>query len=169
MTSGILCFRGTCCFHFSTFKMEAPGSSETQAAIHWTTFLFYYEVSSSPTSPFSLYLFVLLFWAPLWSSGQSSFLHNGDVLCFLCGMNWIYICDIEESRPALWSSGQSSWLHNGDVLCFLWGTNWIYIRYVEESRPPLWSSCQEFLAIKQSCIVLPARYKLYLYMLCTRK
>jgi hypothetical protein len=28
---------------------------------------------------------------PLWSSGQSSWLHNGDVLCFLWGTNWIYI------------------------------------------------------------------------------
>jgi hypothetical protein len=79
---------------------------------------------------------------PLWSSDQSSWLHNGDVLCFLWGTNWIYICYVEESRPPLWSSGQSSWLHNGDVLCFLWGTNWIYICYVAESRPPLWSSDQ---------------------------
>jgi hypothetical protein len=48
---------------------------------------------------------------PLWSSGQSSWLHNGDVLCFLWGTNyWIYICYEEESRPPLWSSGQSSWL-----------------------------------------------------------
>jgi hypothetical protein len=46
---------------------------------------------------------------PLWSSGQSSWLHNGDVLCFLRGTNWIYICQVEESRPPLWSSGQSSW------------------------------------------------------------
>jgi hypothetical protein len=81
---------------------------------------------------------------PLWYSGQSSWLHIGDVLCFLWGTNWIYIlvCYVEESRPPLWSSGQSSWLHNGDVLCFLWGTNWIYIWYVEESRPPLWASGQ---------------------------
>jgi hypothetical protein len=79
---------------------------------------------------------------PLWSSGQSSWLLNGDVLCFLWGTNWIYICYVEESRPPLWSSGQSSWLLNGDVLCFLWGTNWIYICYVEESRPPLWSRGQ---------------------------
>jgi hypothetical protein len=79
----------------------------------------------------------------MWSSGQSSWLHNGDVVCFLWGTNWIYICYVEESRPPLWSSGQSSWLHNGDVFCFLWGTNWIYICYVEESsRPPLWSSGQ---------------------------
>jgi hypothetical protein len=67
---------------------------------------------------------------PLWSSGQSSWLHNGDVLCFLWGTNWIYVCYAEESRPPLWSSSQSSWLHNGDVLCFLWGMNWIYICYV---------------------------------------
>jgi hypothetical protein len=79
---------------------------------------------------------------PLWSSGQSSWLHNGDVLCFLWGLNWMYICYVEESRPPLWSSGQSSWLHNGDVFCFLWDMNWIYICYVEESRPPLWSSGQ---------------------------
>jgi hypothetical protein len=46
----------------------------------------------------------------LWSSGQSSWLHNGDVLCFLWGTNWIYICYVEESRPPLWSGGQSSWL-----------------------------------------------------------
>jgi hypothetical protein len=71
---------------------------------------------------------------PLWSSGQSSWPQNGDVLCFLWGTNWIYICYVEESRPPLWSSGQSSWLQNRDALCFLWGTNWIYICYVEESR-----------------------------------
>jgi hypothetical protein len=79
-------------------------------------------------------------WSPLWSSGQSSWPHKGDVLCFLWGTNWIYICYVEESRPPLWSSRQRSWLHNGDVLCFLWSTNWIYICYVEESRPPIWSS-----------------------------
>jgi hypothetical protein len=49
-------------------------------------------------------------WPPLWSSGQSSWLHNGEVMCFLWGTNWIYICYVEESRPPLWSSGQSSWL-----------------------------------------------------------
>jgi hypothetical protein len=49
-------------------------------------------------------------WPPLWSSGQSSWLQIGDVLCFLWGTNWIYICYVEESRPPLWSSGQSSWL-----------------------------------------------------------
>jgi hypothetical protein len=47
---------------------------------------------------------------PLWSSEQSSWLHNGDVLCFLWGTNCIYICYVEERRPPLWSNGQSSWL-----------------------------------------------------------
>jgi hypothetical protein len=75
---------------------------------------------------------------PLWSSGQSSWLQNGDVLCFLWGTNSIYIFYVEESRPPLWSSGQSSWLQNGYVLCFLWGTNSIYI-FCVECRPPLWS------------------------------
>jgi hypothetical protein len=56
---------------------------------------------------------------PLWSSGQSSWLQNKDVLCFLRGTNCIYVCYVEESRPPLWSSGQSFWLQNGDVLCFL--------------------------------------------------
>jgi hypothetical protein len=79
---------------------------------------------------------------PLWSSGQSSWLQNGDVLCFPWCTNWIYICYIEESRPPLWSSGQRSRLLSGDVLCFLWGMNWIYTCYVEESRPLLSSSGQ---------------------------
>jgi hypothetical protein len=47
---------------------------------------------------------------PLWSSGQSFWLHNEDVLCFLWGTNWIYTCYVEESIPPLWSSGQSFWL-----------------------------------------------------------
>jgi hypothetical protein len=54
-----------------------------------------------------LYKFLSL---PLWSSGQSSWLQNGDILCFLWGTNWIYICYVEGSRPPLWSSGQRSWL-----------------------------------------------------------
>jgi hypothetical protein len=85
---------------------------------------------------------IIQFGPPLWPTDQSSWLHNGDVLCFLWGTKWIYICYVEDSRPPVWSSGQSSWLHNGDVLCFLWGTNYIYICYVEESRPPLLSSGQ---------------------------
>jgi hypothetical protein len=47
---------------------------------------------------------------PLWSCDQSSWLQNGDEFYFLWGINWIYICYVEESRPPLWSSGQSSWL-----------------------------------------------------------
>jgi hypothetical protein len=47
---------------------------------------------------------------PLWSSGQSSWLQNGNVLCFVWGTNWIHICYVEECRPPLLSSGQSSWL-----------------------------------------------------------
>jgi hypothetical protein len=47
---------------------------------------------------------------PLWSSGQSSWLQNGDVFCFLWGTNLNYMCHVEESRSPLWSSGQSSWL-----------------------------------------------------------
>jgi hypothetical protein len=47
---------------------------------------------------------------PSWSSGQSSRLQKGYVLCFLWGTNSIYICYVEERRPPLWSSGQSSWL-----------------------------------------------------------
>jgi hypothetical protein len=84
----------------------------------------------------------LLVWPLLWSSSQSFWLHNGDVLWFRWGTNWIYICYVEKSRPPLCSIGQSSWLHNGDVLWFSWGTNWIYICYVAKSRPPLWSSGQ---------------------------
>jgi hypothetical protein len=44
----------------------------------------------------------------LWSSG--SWLQNGDILCFLWGTNWLYVCYVlvQESRPSLWSSGQSS-------------------------------------------------------------
>jgi hypothetical protein len=88
---------------------------------------------------------------PLWSSGQSSWLLNGDVLWFLWGTNWVYICYVEENRPPLCYSGQSSWLHNGDVLRFLWVTNWIYICYVEESRTPLWPSGQSsWLQIQRS-------------------
>jgi hypothetical protein len=88
---------------------------------------------------------------PLWSSGQSSWLQSGDVLCFLWGTNWIYICYVEENRPPLWSRGHSSWLQNRVVLCFLWGTNWIYVCYVEESRPPLlYSDQSSWLQIQRS-------------------
>jgi hypothetical protein len=43
------------------------------------------------------------YWPPLWSGGQSPWLQGGDVLCFLWGTNWIYICYEEGSRPPLWS------------------------------------------------------------------
>jgi hypothetical protein len=49
-----------------------------------------------------------------WSSGQSSWLQNGNVLFpvryELNLYTYIYIYYVEESRPPLWSSGQSSWL-----------------------------------------------------------
>jgi hypothetical protein len=108
--------------------------------VHNIVGCFEYEILLQ--SAFIPQLFFTLLCFILWSSGQSSWLHDGDELCFLWGTNWIDICYVEESRPSLWSSGQSSWLQNGDVLCFLWGTNWIDICYVEESRPPLWSSGQ---------------------------
>jgi hypothetical protein len=99
--------------------------------------------------------------SPVWPSGQSSWLQNGDVLCFLWGTNWIYICYIEESRPPVWSSGQSSWIQNGSVLCFLWGTNWIFISHVEESRPPLWFSGQIFWLQIQRCGFDSQRYQIF--------
>jgi hypothetical protein len=107
--------------------VRVPGCRTEMYCFLWGTNWIYicYEEESRP---------------PLWSSGQSSWLQNGDILFILSGTNWIYICYVKESRPHLWSSGQSSWLQNGDILCFLWGTNWIYICYEEESRPPLWSS-----------------------------
>jgi hypothetical protein len=46
---------------------------------------------------------------PPWSSGQSSWLQNGDY-CVSCEVRTEFICYAEESRPPLWSSGQSSWL-----------------------------------------------------------
>jgi hypothetical protein len=68
------------------------------------------QVSSEITDGFRLNFVVAVDWPPLWPSGQSSWLQNGDILCFLWGTNWIYICYVEESRPPPWSSGQSSWL-----------------------------------------------------------
>jgi hypothetical protein len=119
--------------------------------LYWKTF----------TSCFFKYF--ICAWPPLWSTSQSSWLLNGDVLCFLWGTNCIYICYVEESRPPFWSSGQSSWLLNGDVLWFLWGTNRIYICYVEESRPPLWSSGQSSWLLNGD--VFPVRSELNLYVM----
>jgi hypothetical protein len=64
----------------------------------------------SLTSVLRYKIIIFRAWPSLWSRGQSSWLLNGDVLCFLWGTNWIYICYVEESRPPLWSRGQSSWL-----------------------------------------------------------
>jgi hypothetical protein len=70
---------------------------------------------------------------PLWSSAQSSWLQNWDVLCFLWGKNWIYICYVEESNR-LCVLVLSVLGYRTEMYCFLWGTNWICICYVEESN-----------------------------------
>jgi hypothetical protein len=77
----------------------------------------------------------------LWSSSQSSWLQKGSVLCFLWGMNWIYICYVEkvDLRCGLVVRVPG---YRTEMYCFLWATNSIYVCYVEESRPPLWSSGQ---------------------------
>jgi hypothetical protein len=49
---------------------------------------------------------------PLWSSGQSYCLQNGDVLCFLWGTNWIYICYVEE-RGSKMEAWYPDWLTVG--------------------------------------------------------
>jgi hypothetical protein len=86
--------------------------------------------------------------SPLWSSGQSSWLQNGDVLCFLWGTNWIYICYIEESRPRLRSSGHGSWLqiHRSglDSRCYQ-----IFWEVVGLERSPLSSWVQLRSCLKQ--------------------
>jgi hypothetical protein len=79
--------------------VRVPGSRTQMYCFLWSTNWIYicYVEESRP---------------PLWSSGQISWLQNGDVLCFLWGTNRIYICCVQESRPPLWSSGQSSWLQS---------------------------------------------------------
>jgi hypothetical protein len=80
----------------------------------------------------------------LWSSIQSSWLQNGDVL-FSCEARTEFIYDVWKEVDRLCDLVvKSSWLVNRDVLRFLWGTSRIYeyICYVEESRPPLWSGGQ---------------------------
>jgi hypothetical protein len=53
---------------------------------------------------------------PLWPSGQSSWLHNGDVFIVVSfEVRTEFICYVEDSRTHMWSSGQSSWLQNRDV------------------------------------------------------
>jgi hypothetical protein len=39
---------------------------------------------------------------PLWFSGQSFWLKNGDVLCFLWGRNWIYMLLAVPDHALLW-------------------------------------------------------------------
>jgi hypothetical protein len=91
-----------------------------------------------------------VFWPSLWSSGQSSWLQNREVLCFLWSTNWIYICYVEESRPPLGLVVRVPG-YRTEKYCFLWGTNWIYICYVEESSPTLCSSGQSsWLQIQRS-------------------
>jgi hypothetical protein len=77
----------------------------------WLRIAILVVISQKSVSDIYIYIFRTLWrwWPPLWSNGQISWLHSGDVLCFLWGTNWIYICYVEESRPPLWSSGQSSW------------------------------------------------------------
>jgi hypothetical protein len=51
----------------------------------------------------------------LWSSGQTSWLQNGDVLCFY-EVRTEFVCYVEESILPLWSSGKSFWLQNGCIV-----------------------------------------------------
>jgi hypothetical protein len=94
----------------------------------------------------------------MWPGGQSSWLYNGDVLCFLWRTNWIYICYVEESRPPLWSSGQSSWLQiqrsgfdsrHYQIFCELVGLERGPLRPV--------STIEELLGRKGSCSGLESR------------
>jgi hypothetical protein len=89
---------------------------------------------------------------PLWSSGQSSWLHNGDVLWFLWGTNWIYICYVEESRPPLCSSGQSYWLQIQRSGFYSWRYQ-IFWEIVGLERGPLSlvSTTEELLGRKSNC------------------
>jgi hypothetical protein len=88
-----------------TLKMDVIFSSETSVDFYHTL-----AFSKEGIAPSSVWKSKPMKKRPsLWSSGQSSWLHNGDVL-FLWGTNWIYICYVEENRPPLWSSGRSSWL-----------------------------------------------------------
>jgi hypothetical protein len=88
-------------------------------------------------------------WLILWSTRQSSWLQNGDELCW--GMNCIYICYVKESRPPLQSSGQSSWLQNQrsdfDYRCYQ-----IFWEVVGLERSPLspMSTIEELLERKGS-------------------
>jgi hypothetical protein len=94
------------------FRTPAPGllrSNEVSLSSYWfyiIRFIYNTDRIHSLQASFPVMFYV----APLWPSGQSSWLQNGDVLCFLWSTNWIYICYVEESRLPLRSIGQSSWL-----------------------------------------------------------
>jgi hypothetical protein len=77
---------------------------------------------------------------PLWFSGQSSRLQNGDVLCLLWGTNWIYICYVED-RPCGLVVRVPGYRTQIYCVCCEVRTEF-FICYVEESRPPLWSRGQ---------------------------
>jgi hypothetical protein len=74
--------------------------------------------------------------------------------CFLWGMNWIYICYEEESRPPLWASGQSSWLQIQRSRRYQ-----IFWEVVGLERGPLSlvSTTEELLGRKSSGSVLDSR------------
>jgi hypothetical protein len=95
---------------------------------------------------------------PLWSSGQASWLLNGDVLCFLWGTNWICVCYVEESRPPLWSSGQSS-CSQTQRSGFDSRNYQIFWEVMGLERGPLslLSTIEELLGIKRSCSGLENR------------
>jgi hypothetical protein len=95
---------------------------------------------------------------PLWSSGQSSWLHYGDVLCFLWGTNWIYICYVEEGRPPLWSSGQSSWLQIQRSGFYSWRYQILWEEVgLERGSLSLVSTTEELLGSKRSGSGLESR------------
>jgi hypothetical protein len=77
---------------------------------------------------------------PLWSSGQSSWLHNGNVLCSLWGTNSIYICYVDESRP----EDQRSWFDSRryQIFCEVVG--------LERDPLSLMSTIEELLERKSS-------------------
>jgi hypothetical protein len=81
-----------------------------------------------------------------------------DVLCFLWGTNWIYICYVEESRPPLWSSGNCSWLQ----IQRSWFDSWSYQIFwevvgLERSPLSLVSTAEELRESKSVCSGLATR------------
>jgi hypothetical protein len=95
---------------------------------------------------------------PLWYSGQSSWLQNGDVLCFLWGTNWIYIYYVEEGRLPLWSSDQSSWLqtHRAGFDSLRYQIFWEVVG-LERGPLSLASTTEELLGRKSNCSGLENR------------